>query len=42
MTKRPRPENADLMIATSHLTGEKINRYTHVHQNKEDLHKNRT
>jgi aromatic ring hydroxylase len=34
-----KPENADLMIATSHLTGEKINRYTHVHQNKEDLHK---
>jgi aromatic ring hydroxylase len=32
-------ENADLMIATSHLTGQKINRFTHVHQNKEDLHK---
>ncbi len=34
-----KPENADLMIATSHLTGQKINRFTHVHQNKEDLHK---
>jgi len=34
-----KPENADLMIATSHLTGQKINRFTHVHQSKEDLHK---
>lgn len=27
----------DLLTATSHLTGEKINRFTHIHQNKEDL-----
>jgi 4-hydroxybutyryl-CoA dehydratase/vinylacetyl-CoA-Delta-isomerase len=27
----------DLMTATSHLTGEKINRYTHIHQSTEDL-----
>lgn len=27
----------DLMIATSHLTGKKINRFTHIHQSKEDL-----
>ncbi|MCP5112056.1 MAG: aromatic ring hydroxylase, partial [bacterium] len=33
------PEHADLMTATSHLTGEKINRFTHIHQNPEDLHK---
>lgn len=34
-----KPENAELMTATSHLTGEKINRFTHIHQNKDDLHK---
>ena len=34
-----KPENADLLTATSHLTGHTINRFTHVHQNKEDLHK---
>lgn len=28
---------ADLMIATSHLTGEKINRFTHISQNTDDL-----
>ena len=32
-------EYADLMTATSHLTGEKINRFCHIHQNKDDLHK---
>ncbi|MBW2617392.1 MAG: aromatic ring hydroxylase [Deltaproteobacteria bacterium] len=32
-------EYADLMTATSHLTGEKINRFCHIHQSKEDLHK---
>lgn len=26
------PEYADLMTATSNLTGEKINRFTHIHQ----------
>ncbi len=26
-----------LMTATSHLTGEKINRFTHIHQNTDDL-----
>jgi aromatic ring hydroxylase len=34
-----KPENADFMTATSHLTGEKINRFTHIHQNPDDLHK---
>ena len=31
------PEYEDLMTATSHLTGEKVNRFTHIHQNTEDL-----
>jgi 4-hydroxybutyryl-CoA dehydratase/vinylacetyl-CoA-Delta-isomerase len=32
-----RPEYEDLMTATSHLTGKKINRFTHIHQSVEDL-----
>lgn len=28
---------ADLMTATSHLTGKKINRFTHIHQSVDDL-----
>ena len=32
-----KPEYEDLMTATSHLTGEKINRFTHIHQSTEDL-----
>jgi 4-hydroxybutyryl-CoA dehydratase/vinylacetyl-CoA-Delta-isomerase len=31
------PEYEDLMTATSHLTGKKINRFTHIHQNRDDL-----
>lgn len=31
------PRYADLMTATSHLTGEKINRFTHIPQNTDDL-----
>lgn len=31
------PEYADMMTATSHLTGHKINRFTHIHQSVEDL-----
>lgn len=31
------PKYEDLMTATSHLTGEKINRFTHIHQSTEDL-----
>lgn len=31
------PEYADLCSATSHLTGHKINRFTHVHQSTDDL-----
>lgn len=31
------PEFEDIMTATSHITGKKINRFTHIHQNKEDL-----
>jgi len=34
-----KPENAELMTAKSHLTGETINRFTHIHQNKDDLHR---
>src|SRR5512139_2724025 len=34
-----KPENEGLMTATSHLTGHKINRFTHIHQSTEDLHK---
>ena len=34
-----KPENQELCTAISHLTGERINRFTHIHQNKEDLHK---
>ena len=34
-----KPENADLLLAKSHLTGETINRFNHIHQNPEDLHK---
>ncbi len=33
------PEYEDLMTATSHLTGHKINRFTHIHQSTEDLMK---
>ena len=31
------PEYEDLMTATSHITGEKINRFTHIHQSTDDL-----
>ena len=31
------PEYEDVCTATSHLTGEKINRCTHIHQSKDDL-----
>jgi 4-hydroxybutyryl-CoA dehydratase/vinylacetyl-CoA-Delta-isomerase len=31
------PEYADLMTAMSHLTGQRINRFTHVPQNSDDL-----
>jgi aromatic ring hydroxylase len=34
-----RPENEGLCTAISHLTGEKINRYTNIHMSTEDLHK---
>ncbi len=33
------PETRDLVTAKSHITGETINRFTHVHQSVEDLHK---
>jgi 4-hydroxybutyryl-CoA dehydratase / vinylacetyl-CoA-Delta-isomerase len=32
-----RPEFEDLMTATSHLSGKKINRFTHIHQSVDDL-----
>jgi len=31
------PQYEDLMTVTSHLTGKKINRFTHIHQSTEDL-----
>jgi 4-hydroxybutyryl-CoA dehydratase / vinylacetyl-CoA-Delta-isomerase len=31
------PEDADLMTATSHLTGQLINRFCHIHQSVDDL-----
>lgn len=31
------PRYEDLMTATSHLTGKKINRFTHIHQSAEEL-----
>ncbi|MFX1275117.1 MAG: 4-hydroxyphenylacetate 3-hydroxylase family protein [Promethearchaeota archaeon] len=31
------PDWEDICTATSHLTGNKINRFTHIHQNKDDL-----
>jgi aromatic ring hydroxylase len=34
-----KPENQDLCTAVSHLTGERISRFTHIHQNPDDLHK---
>ena len=34
-----KPENEGLCTATSHLTGNKINRFNHIHQNTTDLHK---
>jgi len=33
-----KPENQELMTAISHLTGERINRFNHIHQNTTDLH----
>jgi len=32
-----RPEHQDVMLATSHLTGERIHRYTHIFQGPDDL-----
>jgi len=32
-----RPEHEDIMTATSHISGKKINRFTHIHQSVEDL-----
>lgn len=31
------PEYEDLLTATSHITGKKINRFTHIHQSTSDL-----
>ena len=31
------PQYEELMTATSHLSGERINRFTHIHQSAEDL-----
>ncbi len=31
------PEHGELMTATSHLTGRRINRFTHIHQSTDDL-----
>ena len=32
-----KPEYADIMTTTSHLTGKKINRFCHIHQSTDDL-----
>jgi 4-hydroxybutyryl-CoA dehydratase / vinylacetyl-CoA-Delta-isomerase len=32
-----RPEWAELMTAVSHLTGKRVNRFCHIHQNRDDL-----
>jgi 4-hydroxybutyryl-CoA dehydratase/vinylacetyl-CoA-Delta-isomerase len=32
-----KPEYADLLTATSHITGKSINRFCHIHQSTEDL-----
>jgi len=34
------PAYEDLMTATSHITGKKINRFTHIHQSVDDLLRN--
>jgi aromatic ring hydroxylase len=34
-----KPENTGLLTATSHLTGETINRFNHIHQSTDDLHR---
>ena len=31
------PEWEDVCTATSHLTGDKVNRFTHIHQSVDDL-----
>ena len=31
------PKHEELMTAVSHLSGKRINRFTHIHQNREDL-----
>ena len=33
------PETSDLCTAVSHITGRRINRFCHVHQNNTDLHR---
>jgi 4-hydroxybutyryl-CoA dehydratase / vinylacetyl-CoA-Delta-isomerase len=32
-----RPEYEDILTATSHITGKRINRFTHIHQSRDDL-----
>ena len=32
-----RPEYEDLMTATSHITGKKVNRFCNIHQSRDDL-----
>ncbi len=34
-----RPENEELCTAISHLTGQRISRFAHIHQNTDDLHR---
>jgi len=34
-----KPENEDLCTAVSHISGNRINRFTHIHQSNEDLHR---
>lgn len=37
MVAGQQPPYADLMLTTSSLTGQKVNRFTHLHQNAADL-----
>ena len=34
-----KPENEELCTAISHLTGQRTSRFTHIHQNTDDLHR---
>lgn len=39
VAQNPDPDVKDLILAESHLTGETINRFTHIHMTTDDLHR---